>query len=154
MRIRTLTLSVSLVMSALLAAGCTSRDDDNQVTAGRADLTVELRNWAIVPSTTEVRAGLIKVAAVHPTDHGAHSSGGGEVHQLVIARLKLGAKDGDGAYEKLLLNLSDIEMGKTKTGEVRLEPGQYELACLLVEEAGGKTYNHYEEGMHTTLKVM
>lgn len=45
------------------------------------------------------------------------------------------------------------KVGETKAGEVELEPGEYELACLVVEKSGGKTYDHYEEGMHTSITV-
>ena len=118
-----------------------------------ADLTVNLNNWAINPSTMELGAGTIKVAAVHAMDHAANAKDGGAMHQLVIAKLEPGAKAGQGKYGKLALNLTDIKMGETKTGEAVLDAGTYELACLMVEEAGGKTYNHYEKGMFTTLTV-
>ncbi len=52
-----------------------------------------------------------------------------------------------------MLNLSDIKVGKSKTGEVALKAGEYELACLVSETIDGKTVNHYEQGMHTKLIV-
>jgi uncharacterized cupredoxin-like copper-binding protein len=49
--------------------------------------------------------------------------------------------------------MSDIEIGETATGAVTLEPGTYEMACLVVEEVDGETVNHYEKGMYTTITV-
>ena len=125
--------------------------DDMVAPLAGADLTVT--NWNISPSLREVESGTLKIAAVHPGDHNAHGSEGGATHQLFIARLKPGAKHGEGQFEGPALNLTDIAVGQTKTGEVKLEAGEYELACLVVENSGGKTYDHYKEGMHTSITV-
>ncbi len=36
---------------------------------------------------------------------------------------------------------------------IRLTPGTYELACLIVEMVGEETFTHYEKGMRATLVV-
>jgi hypothetical protein len=155
-------LTIALAGAGAVACGSASDDDSHADTdeldvivapVEGADLTVHLTNWDVIPSQREVSSGTLKVAAVHPADHETHSGSGGDLHQLVIARLKPGAKHGSGAYSELVLNLTDIKVGETKMGEVTLEPGEYELACLLVEKAGDKSYDHYKEGMHTNLTV-
>ncbi len=164
MRLRFGLIGLALAAGAVLAAACGGGSDDssmNDMSAGGdapmtvagADLTVNLTYWAMEPSGKEVSAGMLKIAAVHKMDHAANAKDGGAMHQLVLAKLEPGAKAGEGKFGKLALNLTDIKMGETKTGEVNLEPGTYELACLMVEEAGGKTYNHYDKGMFTTLTV-
>jgi hypothetical protein len=163
MRLRTWVGLLTVAVAGTVAAACGGGDDDVDMdmdmgdgmvapVAG-ADLTVNLTNWAISPTTRELQSGTIKVAAVHPRDHGGHESEGGVIHQLVIGKLKPGAKHGQSQFEGLELNLTDIKVGETKTGEVELEPGEYELACLLVEKDGDKTYDHYKEGMHTSITV-
>ena len=52
-----------------------------------------------------------------------------------------------------MVNLADIKPGKSKTAEAELEPGTYELACLVVEQVNGKAVNHYKKGMYTQVTV-
>lgn len=159
-----LRIIAALGLSAALAVtvACGGDDDDMGnmdmgdgmvAPVAGADITVNLTNWEIAPSAREVQSGTFKVAAVHPSDHSAHGSEGGATHQLFIAKLKPGAKHGQSQFEGPALNLADIKVGETKMGEVELEPGEYELACLVVEKSGGKTYDHYKEGMHTSITV-
>ena len=163
MRLRTWAALLTIAAVGTVAAACGGGDADNDMdmdmgdgmvapVAG-ADLTVNLTNWDISPTTRQVQSGTLKVAAVHPNDHGGHGSEGGVTHQLVIGKLKPGAKHGESQFAGIALNLTDIKVGETKTGEVELEPGEYELACLVVETSGGKTYDHYKEGMHTSITV-
>ena len=153
----------AVVLVGTVAAACGGGDDEGSMGAmdmgdgmvapvQGADLTVNLTNWQVSTSTKELSAGTITVAAVHPADHGAHDAIGA-THQLVISPLKAGAKHGTGSFDGLILNLANIKVGETKSGEVTLEPGEYELACLIVEDSDGKQYDHYKEGMHTSITV-
>lgn len=146
-----------LLFGTALVLGCGNDDGDetpSPAATAVAELTVNLTNWAIEPSGDTVPAGQVTFVAVHPEGHGGHGDDeGGEIHQLLVAPLADGKEAGKGQFGSPVLNLSDIEVGETRTGEATLEPGTYELACLVVEEVDGVTVNHYEQGMYTTITV-
>ena len=147
---------IGLLLATAFVLGCGGDDDDasSPEPTADADLTVNLTNWAIEPSVDELAAGDIIFAAVHAEDHGGHgTSEGGATHQLLVAPLAEGQGAGKGKFGSPVLNLPDIEIGETATGHTTLEPGMYELACLVVEEVDGETVNHYEKGMYTTITV-
>lgn len=149
-------LGISMLVAALgVVAACGGDDDDDSAGAspGGNTLEVTLMNWSVEKSPATLKAGRIKVKAIHEENRDAHGgSKGGATHQLVIARLESG-DSGQGQFSKPLLNLTDIKPGESKSGEVDLAPGTYELACLVVEEVGGSQVDHYQEGMHTTVTV-
>jgi len=125
-----------------------------QPTLAVAEVTVNLTNWAIEPSSANVPAGKVAFVAVHPEEHGDHgSTTAGATHQLVVARLDPGKPAGTSQFGAPVLNLSGIGIGETKTGEAMLEPGVYELGCLVVEQVDGQSVNHYQQGMFTTITV-
>ncbi len=146
---------IGLLLGTALVIACGGDDDTpSPSTATDADVTVNLTNWAVEPSTDTLQAGEVTFAAVHLEKHGGHGvDEGGEIHQLLVAPLAEGTEAGKGEFGSPVLNLSEIEMGETKTGQATLEPGTYELACLVVEEVNGQTVNHYEKGMHATITV-
>jgi len=139
---------------ALTVAACSDGDDgSNPAGENPGDVTVALTNWAVTPAVNTVAAGTVRFIATHPEEHSGHGTGeAGQVHQLIVAPLA-GGESGKGAFGSPVLNLSDIKVGKSKTGEVSLKAGDYELACLVSETIDGKTVNHYEQGMHTKLIV-
>ena len=84
-------------------------------------------------------------------EHGGHGAGEARAtHQLVVARLEDGADVGETKFGPPMLNLADIQVGEEKTGKAVLEPGRYELSCLVVD---GDNVNHYEEGMYALLNI-
>lgn len=156
--------SVGLVGFALLTAVAVAsggNDDDARTTpitsAGTgpagASITVNLKNWAIEPSSATVKAGTVTFRATHEEEgHGGHGAGeAGATHQLVVARLQDGADVGETKFGAPVLNLADIKVGEEKTGKAVLEPGRYELSCLVVD--GDDNVNHYEKGMYALLIV-
>lgn len=113
---------------------------------------VQLTNWAVKPSQSQLAAGNVTFKAIHPMEHQgmAMSSEGGATHELIVA-----AEDsaGSGTFGRVLLKLSDIKPGESKSGSVNLAPGTYELSCQVGEEVPGKLVAHYAKGMHTTITV-
>lgn len=151
---------IGLLLGTALVLGCGGDDSDSEgsvspTPAAEADVTVNLTNWAIDPSADTLQAGQVTFAAVHVADaHGGHgASEGGATHQLIVAPLAEGKEPGKAEFGSPVLNLSDIGMGESKTGLATLEPGTYELACLVAEQVDGQTVNHYEKGMFTTIIV-
>lgn len=149
-----------LAMLTALAVACGGDDDaDANPTRSVADggsatsITVNLKNWAVEPSSATVEAGEVTFRATHEEDaHGGHGAGeAGATHQLVVARLQDGADVGETKFGAPVLNLADIKIGEEKTGKAVLEPGRYELSCLVVD--GDDNVNHYEKGMHALLTV-
>ena len=149
-----------LALSAAIAASCGGDDDDDSGTAPIASggtrpagssVTVNLKNWAVEPSSATAKAGTVTFRAIHEEEeHGHGADGAGTTHQLVVARLQDGANVGETKFGAPVLNLADIKVGEEKTGKAVLEPGRYELSCLVVD---GDNVNHYEEGMYALLTV-
>lgn len=152
-------LALALIAAlGLVAAACGGGDDEDGDVVGDgtpvSEVTVNLTNWAMEPSSSTLAAGMVKFTATHMEEHGAmDASEGGATHQLWVARLPQGAKAGQSKFESQVVNLTDIKPGESKTAEAELAPGTYELACLVVEQVGGKTVNHYEKGMYTQVTV-
>lgn len=154
-------LVIGLALLTSLAVACGGDDDDAETTpvasvdgaAPGASITVNLKNWAVEPSSTTVEAGTVRFRATHEEEgHGGHGAGeAGKTHQLVVARLQEGADVGQTKFGAPVLNLADIEVGEEKTGKAVLEPGRYELSCLVVD--GDDNVNHYEKGMYALLTV-
>lgn len=157
----TATMIVGLALLTMLAVACGGDDDDGETTpaasveggAPGTSITVNLKNWAIEPSSATVKAGTVTFRATHEEEgHGGHGAGeAGATHQLVVARLQDGADVGETKFGAPVLNLADIKVGEEKTGKVVLEPGRYELSCLVVD--GDDNVNHYEKGMYALLIV-
>lgn len=50
-------------------------------------------------------------------------------------------------------HIGPIDPGKTASLDVQLQPGTYEMSCLVASSIAGKTMVHYEMGMHGLLTV-
>jgi len=95
---------------------------------------VDLTEWSVSPSKGSVAAGVIQFIA---------DNTGGETHELAIL------KDGE-----VLAEIEGLSAGHVQAMRIRLEPGEYELACLIVEtEPDGTKEDHHELGMHTKFEV-
>lgn len=155
-------LLAGLALLAVVTAACGGDDDEPTVTptiaaaggdGGATSITVNLKNWAAEPSSVTVKAGEVTFRATHEEDaHGGHGTGeAGATHQLVVAPLQDGAEIGETKFGAPVLNLAEIKIGEEKTGKAVLEPGRYELSCLVVD--GDDNVNHYEKGMYALLTV-
>ena len=113
------------------ASGTPGASDDRKV-------RVVLNEWQVKPDAKSVPSGQVTFNAVNK---------GHEVHELVVRE-----RSDDGAYEELD-EVDDIGKGTSKKLQMKLEPGTYELACLIVEEEDGETEDHYKLGMHETIEV-
>jgi uncharacterized cupredoxin-like copper-binding protein len=163
-------LTVALVGAALAAAACGGDDDSSHGMSSSAvhngptalpagsgtpvsEVTVNLMNFSMAPTSRTLAAGKVKFTAVHDEMHAHGASEGGATHQLMVARLPDGAEAGQSKFKEIALNIADVKPGETKVAEAELTPGTYELACIVVEQVKGKSINHYEKGMYTTIVV-
>lgn len=97
-------------------------------------LKVELHEWSVVPNKRTVEAGVIQFIA---------DNTGKETHELAIL------KDGEALAE-----IEGLAAGHVQALRIRLGPGTYELACLIVEtKPDGTKEDHYQLGMHSPFEV-
>lgn len=99
-----------------------------------SSLKVDLTEWSVSPNKESVPAGVIQFIA---------DNTGGDTHELVII------KDGEALSE-----IAGLRSGHVEALRIRLDPGEYELACLIVEShPDGTKEDHYKLGMHTKFEV-
>ena len=111
--------------------------DDREADASRADATVNvsLVDYAVIPDVDTIDAGTVRFAATNDS--------GSLVHELAVLTVNT-----DGSLENLG-EIEDIAPGEGGAITVDLEPGSYQLACLLIPGEAGSTRDHYQEGMWT-----
>lgn len=111
--------------------------DPGATTTLTASETVEvtLADFTVEPSVAEVAAGAIRFVATNE---------GTITHELVICEESCEAGE-----EAEMAEVEDVAVGEDGAFTIQLEPGEYELACLLDVDG----VNHYERGMHATIEV-
>jgi hypothetical protein len=118
--------------------------------SGRAPegaIRVSLVNWAVEPAQTSAKAGEVTFWAVHDMQHAHGGDAGGNIHDLQVMR-----KTADGSFE-LVGEVKGLRMGDAKALTLDLTPGEYELACTVVEMVGDQAVSHYTKGMRTPFTV-
>ena len=124
------------------------------VGSGGTELAVTLDEWSVTLAEDSAAAGLIRFAGDNEGD---------EAHELVIVRAESAddlpveagkvAEDGlaNGAF---VGEIEAFPAGETCEGSFELAAGTYVLFCNIVEkEEGGELESHFQQGMHTTLRV-
>jgi len=124
---------------ALVSAGC-SGDEETTV-----DVTVQ--EFAVIPAESSAPAGDV-------TD---------DTHEFVVFKTDLapdalptaadGSVDEEGEGVELIDEIEDIAVGDTPTLTVTLDAGSYVFICNIVEEEGGETIAHYQQGMRVAFTV-
>jgi uncharacterized cupredoxin-like copper-binding protein len=142
-------LVVPLFVFTSIDRGWFGLGDEGAPAAEHGEVRVTLANWSVQPSALAIGAGDVTFVAVHDENHGhgAHDDEGGGVHNLVVLR-----KEADGALTEVA-RTPELEVGASQRLTLRLEPGDYELQCDVVEELDGEVVSHYVKGMHTSLRV-
>lgn len=149
------------ILAGVLAitAACGGDDDDDghgmggamsDMMSGQAPegaIRVGLVNWAVEPAQTSAKAGEVTFWAVHDMAHMHDGDAGGDIHDLQVMR-----KTADGSFE-LVGEVKDLKMGDAKALTLDLTPGEYELACTVVEVVGDQAIGHYAKGMRTPFTV-
>jgi uncharacterized cupredoxin-like copper-binding protein len=104
----------------------------------KTTVDVALQEWSVTPSVSNVKAGDV---------HFVVSNKGTMVHELAVVQV-----DPDG-NKRAVAEIEDVGVGSKLDFTAKLEPGHYQLACLLVPGESGATVNHYQQGMHTEFTV-
>ena len=150
--LRARSTAILLVVAAALGgfvASC-GDDDDN---GDASDVGVKLDEFFIAldgePSAGGVTFGIENI--------------GEETHEFVVFRTELaltalptaddGSVDEEGAGVELVDEAEDIAAGDSVQLTVDLDAGSYVVICNIVEEDGGETESHYQEGMRASFTV-
>lgn len=104
-----------------------------------ATVTVGLTEYKVTSDVDSVEAGSIRFKATNNSKS--------MVHELAVLRV-----EDDGSLENRG-EIEDIELGAGGFVTIDLDPGRYQLACLLVPGEAGSTTDHYQEGMWTEFEV-
>jgi uncharacterized cupredoxin-like copper-binding protein len=131
---------------SMVAAGCS--DDETTV-----DVTVQ--EFAVIPASTSAPAGDVTFDVTN--------EGPDDTHEFVVFKTDLapealptaadGSVDEEGEGVELIDEIEDIAVGDTPTLTVSLDAGSYVFICNIVEEEGGETIAHYQQGMRVAFTV-
>ena len=117
-------------------------DDETATRSGGPSddvVAVTLVEYAVQPDKDTVATGAIRFVA--------SNTSASQVHELaVLRRNQNGQLENEGEIE-------DIDPGAGGELVLELEPGEYELACLIAPGEAGSTVDHYEQGMHIAFTV-
>jgi hypothetical protein len=100
-------------------------------------VTVTLGEYTVDPDAGSVGAGKIQFVA---------ENAGEEIHELYVLKAREGGYDVVGEIE-------NIAAGGGGGMTLELEPGDYQLACLIVPGEADSTVDHFKEGMVTDFEV-
>jgi len=138
----------------LVAAAC--GDDDGGTTAatgaatgGATTVEVTVQEFAVIPAASSAPAGDVTFNVTN--------EGPDDTHEFVVFKTDLapdalptaedGSVDEAGEGVELIDEIEDIAVGDTPTLTVSLDAGNYVFICNIVEEEGGETIAHYQQGM-------
>lgn len=146
--------TLAFVALALAASAC-GGDNPGKTDGGMASMQdapegairVDLVNWAVKPAQASIKAGEVTFWAVHTMEHMHGENEGGATHDLQVMK-----RGSDGALS-LVGQVQGLRMGDAESLTLTLEPGEYELACNVVEKVGDQAIGHYAKGMHATFTV-
>ncbi len=135
MRSTRIGLMAAFAAAMVALAGCGPR--------GPTEVHVTLSEWTMVMDQTSIPAGQVVFLI---------ENAGAEKHEVVLERA--GVDDEPFESEGQESEVEDIEPGASATLEWTIdEPGDYQLACHIVEEELGVTQDHYKNGMVVTFTV-
>ena len=141
-------LAALAVLLGLVAAACSAAP-----TPSPTVVNVELKEWAVIPSTTSAPAGRVTFTATN--------TGPEDKHELVIIKTDLpafelptdanGKVDEEGAGIGFIGEIEEFDVGATESLTFDLTSGSYVLFCNIYDEAEKEA--HYKEGMLVTFTV-
>lgn len=148
----------------LLFAGCSSDDDggstgasggETGATGAGTTVDVTVQEFAILPGEASAPAGTVTFDVTN--------NGPDDTHEFVVFKTDLapdalptaqdGSVDETGEGVELIDELEDIAVGDTPTLTADLAAGNYVFICNIVEQEGGETISHYQQGMRVAFTV-
>jgi uncharacterized cupredoxin-like copper-binding protein len=163
-RHRAAIFAAAIVTLTLVAAGCSSDDGGGStgVSGGNTGATgagttvdVTVQEYAILPGTATAAAGTVTFDVTN--------NGPDDTHEFVVFKTDLapdalpttedGSVDETGEGVELIDELEDIAVGDTPALTVDLAAGNYVFICNIVEQEGGETVSHYQQGMRVAFTV-
>jgi uncharacterized cupredoxin-like copper-binding protein len=148
----------------LTAAACSSEDNGGSTggtggatgeTSSATTVDVTLQEFGILPATDSAAAGDVTFDVIN--------QGPKETHEFVVIKTDLapnalptkadGSVNEEAAGLQAVDEIEDIAVGDTPTLNVSLVPGSYVFICNIVDEEGGKTVSHYQQGMVAAFTV-
>ena len=138
---------------SLVAAGCSDDDGgetgETGATGGGTTVDVTVQEFAVIPASSSAPAGDVTFDVTN--------EGPDDTHEFVVFKTDLapdalptaadGSVDEEGEGVELIDEIEDIAVGDTPTLTVTLDAGSYVFICNIVEEEGGETISHYQQGM-------
>ena len=106
-------------------------------TAADVTITAVMGEYTIEPDMPSANAGKIRFVA---------DNTGKEIHELYVLKVREGGFDVVGEIE-------NIEAGAARAMTLELQPGEYQLACLIVPGEANSTVDHFKEGMYSEFTV-
>lgn len=143
-----LSLFVLVLITVALAAACGGgggADEENSAGGGKAEVKVELSEWAVRPSVETVAPGEVTFKIENK---------GTTLHNLLVVKTDLapdalpvdaGNNTVDESQLDVVFNTNTLDAGDEEERVVTLEPGAYVLLCNVP--------THYQTGMRVGLRV-
>jgi plastocyanin len=120
-------------------AGASPSPSSEATTEASATVAVTLVEYAVSADKPTVSAGKIRFIATNTSST--------QVHELAVLKVRL-----DGSFDNIG-EIEDIDPEQGGSVVLDLEPGAYQLACLITIGEAGSTVDHYQQGMHTPFTV-
>ncbi len=116
-------------------------EETEQSSSGPGDVTVAvtMTDYAMNADKASVKEGDIRFIATNAS--------AGQKHEMEVLRVK-----GDGSFDAIG-EVEAIAPGAGGALTLELEPGAYQLACLIAKGEDGSPVDHYAQGMHTDFTV-
>jgi uncharacterized cupredoxin-like copper-binding protein len=141
---------------ALVSAACSDDDGgETGATGGGTTVDVTVQEFAVIPASSSAPAGDVTFDVTN--------KGPDDTHEFVVFKTDLapdalptaadGSVDEEGEGVELIDEIEDIAVGDTPTLTASLDAGSYVFICNIVEEEGGETIAHYQQGMRVAFTV-
>jgi hypothetical protein len=107
--------------------------------AAEASVAVTLVEYSVMADKTTVPAGTVRFTATNASTS--------QTHEMAVLKAKA-----DGTFENMG-EIEALEAQQAGTVVLDLEPGQYQLACLITPGEAGSAVDHYKQGQHSPFTV-
>lgn len=121
--------------------------------AGASEVDVELKEWGLTPSVSQVKQGTIYFLVTNAGPDDVHEL---QIYKTDLAADKLLTKDGKALGSKDVVKVAEVHGFAAKSqasGLFVLKPGKYVLLCNIAAVEEGALESHYQLGMRAGFTV-